>query len=319
MGTIMNTLTDKGKQMKIQVNPMLDVLIALLPATVVGIFNYKGQALWIILLSILASIITEAIWQKLCKKKVTTRDLSAVVSGLILALILPVHVPLWIPVAGSIFATLFVKQFFGGVGHNFMNPALAAKVFLMTSWASVMMKPVVDSASSASQAVETVTSASQTAASTTASSFSTLWQSFLFQNGGNIGELSTAALLAGGLYLIIRKVISYKIPLSFILAYSVMYWIIGGQAGIFTGDPINPIISGVLAIAVFFMANDPSSTPTSTIAQILFGAGCGILGTIFRVYGYNSEGAYYSILVMNLFVPLFEKLSTLLVNNLKSR
>lgn len=338
MGTNVNTLTSKkGKSKKALGVSMVDVLIALLPATVVGVYNYKAEALWIILTSILASVITEAVWQKLCKKKVTVNDLSAVVTGLIIALILPTYVPLWIPAAGSIFATLFVKQFFGGNGHNFMNPAVAAKVFLMTSWAAAMIAPAADAASGASGA-EAVTAASGVAEAVTAASgaaeavtsasgavaqagidFAALWNTFLMKTSGNIGELSAAALLIGGLYLIVRRVISYKTPLSFILAHALMFWIIGGQAGTFTGDPITSSVSSVLMMAAFFMAGDPSSTPKSTVGQILFGAGCGVLGTVFKVYGYNGEGAYYAILIMNLFVPLLENLSTLLVKSAKGK
>lgn len=329
MGINVNTLTlKKGKSQKSITISMLDVLIALLPATVVGVYNYKVEALWIILTSILASVATEAVWQKLCKKEITIKDLSAVVTGLIIALILPVHVPLWIPAAGSIFATLLVKQFFGGVGNNFMNPAVAAKVFLMTSWAAAMIAPVADAASGASEAAETVTAASGAAEAVSSASgavaqtgidFAALWDTFLMKASGNIGELSAAALLIGGLYLIARRVISYKTPLSFILAHALMFWIIGGQSGTFTGDPITSSVSSVLMMAAFFMAGDPSSTPKSTMAQILFGAGCGILGTVFKVYGYNGEGAYYAILIMNLFVPLLENLSTLLVKSAKGK
>lgn len=294
---------------------MLDVLMALLPAAAVGVYVHKGQAVLIILASIIASIIAEAVWQKLCGKKITISDFSAVVTGLILSLILPIHVPLWIPIVGSIFATIIVKQFFGGVGNNFMNPAVAAKVFIMTSWASVMIKPITDATASATGAAEEVVDAVSTATeaavevvNTATVNFSEIWSVFLSQpNASNIGEISVAALLVGGLYLIVRRVISFKIPVAFIAANVFLTWMLGGKTGLFSGDVINSVLSGVLFMAAFFMANDPSSSPRSTKGQIVYGVLLGFFGTIFKVYGYNGEGAYYAIIVMNLFVPLIEK------------
>lgn len=290
---------------------MLDVLISLLPATALGVYFYGGQAAAIVIASILASVITEAVWQKVCGKKVTIGDFSAVVTGLILSLILPAHVPMWIPIIGSVFATLIVKQFFGGVGNNFMNPAIAAKIFLMTSWTAVMIKPVVDSTTAASGVTEAVSSASEVvdAASTVMSYTPTdVWNMFLSQNSGNIGEASVAALFIGGLYLIIRKVISYRIPLSLILSNVIVMWLLGGKEGLFTGDAISALLSSVLFMAAIFMANDPSSSPGNSKSQVLFGTLCGVLAAIFKIYGYNGEGAYYAILVANMFVPFIDKL-----------
>jgi Na+-translocating ferredoxin:NAD+ oxidoreductase subunit D len=291
---------------------MLDVLVALLPATALGLYFYRGQAVAIIVASVLAAVATEAVWQKVCGKKVTISDFSAIVTGLILSLILPVHVPIWIPIVGSVFATLIVKQFFGGVGNNFMNPAIAAKVFLMTSWTAVMIKPVVDSTTAASnsgEVAEAVTSASEAIAGTLISyTPSDVWNMFLSQNSGNIGEASVAAIFIGGLYLIVRKVISYRIPLALILSNVIVMWILGGKEGLFSGDAISALLSSVLFMAAIFMANDPASSPKSSKSQILFGAVCGVLAAVFKIYGYNGEGAYYAILVANLFVPFIDKL-----------
>lgn len=295
---------------------MRDVLIALLPAAAFGIYQNKVPAALIILVSVAGSVLSELIWELICHRTITISDLSAVVTGLILALILPVHVPLWIPALGSIFATLVVKQFFGGVGSNFMNPAIAAKVFLMTSWTAVLIKPAVDAVggasaaeavSAASGAAEAVSSASQ-AVVQSALTLDSVWKLFLNQSAQNIGEASVAALLLGGLYLLIRRVISYKIPLSFIASYALMTWFIGGKEGMFTGDVITGTLSGVLFMAALFMASDPASSPSHFGSQLLFGALCGSLAVVFKVYGYNGEGAYYAIIVMNLFVPLIDKL-----------
>jgi Na+-translocating ferredoxin:NAD+ oxidoreductase subunit D len=302
---------------------MLDVLVSLLPATAVGVYWYRGQAVAIILASILASVITEAIWQKVCGKNISISDFSAVVTGLILSLILPIHVPIWIPIAGSIFATLIVKQFFGGVGNNFMNPAAAAKVFLMTSWTAVMIKPAADSATSASNAAEvaeTVSAASEAIGAVSYNigavsyNLSDFWHMFLSQNSGNIGEASVAAIFIGGIYLIVRKVISYRIPLTFIISNAIIVWLLGGKNGLFSGDVVNSLLSSVLFMAAIFMANDPSSTPRNKKSQVLFGVVCGVLAAIFKIYGYNNEGAYYAVLVANMFAPLIEKSFTNNVN-----
>lgn len=270
---------------------MIDVLIALLPATAVGVYYLKMQALLIILVSVLTCVITEAAWQKIYHQEIRIGDFSAVVTGLLIALNLPSTVPLWIPVAGGIFAIIFVKQVFGGIGQNFMNPALAARAFLLAAWAGPMSKTAVDAGSSASQKVLT------------------LMETFKGPIGVYIGELSVAALLIGGLYLVIRRVITLRVPLAYVGTVFVMSWMLG-EKGFATGDPVRGILSGALMIGAFFMATDPSTCPTTAVGQYVMGIGCGILTSIFSIYGHNPEGFVYAILIMNLVAPLIEKYTT---------
>lgn len=269
---------------------MIDVLISLLPAAAAGVYYLKLEALWIIIVSILTCVAAEALWQKLTGQKVSITDMSATVTGLLLALNLPVTVPLWIPVVGGIFAIIFVKQFFGGLGQNFMNPTLAARAFLLASWTGVMSKTAADATASASAAA----------------TGPTLMELLNGPMGSFIGEVSVAALLIGGAYLIIRRVITPRIPLAFIGTAFVMSWLIGGES-LMTGDPVRGILSGALMLGAFFMATDPSSSPTTAVGQYIVGIGAGILTVIFRVYGHNPEGFVYAILIMNLFAPLIEK------------
>lgn len=284
---------------------MRDVFISLLPTVFASIYFYKLNALKIILVSVLTCVITETLWQKLCKKPITINDFSAAVTGLILAFILPEHVPMWIPIIGGIFAILVVKQFFGGLSQNFMNPALASKVFLMTSWSGVMIKVATDVTSSASEAAEAVSSASEAV-----QSLPSLWDIFVGQASGNIGEVSILALVLGALYLLYRGVIDFKLPLSFLATVAITSWLFS-RDGLMTGDAIRGIMVGSIMLTAIFCANDYSTTPITTKGKLIFGIGAGLLTTLFRVYGYNSEGAYYAILVMNLFTPMIDRISTL--------
>jgi len=279
---------------------MRDVIIALLPAAVAGVYFFKTHALLIILTSILSAAVAEAVWQKLTGQKIRVYDLSAVVTGLLLALNLPSTVPLWIPAVGSIFAIIFVKQFFGGLGQNFMNPSLAARAFLLASWAVPMTNLAVDTSASASGA-DAVAAASQAAAATPG-----LWELVKGPVGGYVGEASILALIIGGAYLVIRRVISLRVPVAYIGTVAVLSWILGEQ-GFMTGDPVNAVLSGGLMLGAFFMATDHSTSPTTSLGQYIMGIGCGILTTVFRVYGHNPEGFMYAILIMNLFVPFIEK------------
>ncbi|SHF11121.1 RnfABCDGE type electron transport complex subunit D [Clostridium fallax] len=274
---------------------MLDVIIALLPAAGAGIYFYGMDAVKIMATAIICSVGSEFLWNLLLKKKQTIGDLSAVVTGLVLSLILPTYVPLWIPAIGAIFAIIVVKQFFGGLGQNFMNPSAAAKVFLIAAWAGVMAKPVVD----------TVASASKSAAKVTP----TLWEIFVGQAQGNIGETSMLALVIGGVYLLCRRTISLRIPVSFLATTTIMSYVIT-RKGFFMGDPIDGLLVGAIVLAAIFMATDYASSPMTPVGQIIFGIGCGIFTMVFKVYGYNPDGPFYAIILMNLFAPLIEYFTT---------
>lgn len=276
---------------------MRDVLIALLPATAAGIYFFGVRALVIILLSVLSAVGFEALWQKLMKQKLTIMDLSAAVTGLLLAFNLPVSVPLWIPIIGSAFAIIIVKQFFGGVGQNIMNPALAARAFLLASWPVQMTTWTVDGVSSAT-ALGVLKEGTGT--------LPTLWNAFIGSVGGCIGETSVLALLLGGAYLLYKRIISWHIPTIYIGTVFILTLVLG-RNGFMSGNALYELFIGGLMLGAFFMATDYTTSPMTRKGQIIFAIGCGALTSIIRIYGGYPEGVSYSILIMNLFVPLIDK------------
>ena len=277
---------------------MKDVLIALMPALAASLYFFKLDALWIVLVSVLSAMAAEALWQKLTGQDITINDLSAAVTGLLLAFNLPVTVPLWLPVVGSFFAIIIVKQFFGGLGQNFMSPALAARAFLLASWPVQMTTWSVDWKASAT---------SLALLKNGSGSLPKLWDLFIGNVGGCIGETSAIALLIGGAYLVYKKVISVRIPLSYIGTVFILTWIFG-RGGFFMGKPLYEILSGGLMLGAIFMATDYSTSPITPKGQIIMGIGCGVITTVIRVYsGGYPEGVSYSILLMNLVVPLIDK------------
>ena len=263
---------------------MIDFIIALIPAIIAGIYFYKIDAVKIIVATVLTSVIAEGLWNKFVKKTTFLYDLSPIVLGIILALIMPTYVPLWIPIIGSVFATIVVKQFFGGLGQNFMNPAAATKAFLIASWAGVMAKPATDATSSASTAEVVVP----------------LIDKIIGQASGSIGEVSILALCIGGLYLVIRGRISLRGPITFILSAMAMY-------NIFDKDLLLP---GAFFLAAIFMTTDYGTTPMTKLGQYIFGIMAGVCASIIAVKGFNPEGPYYAIIIMNLCTPLIEYLTT---------
>lgn len=278
---------------------MLDVVIALMPALIAGIIIFGIRALFITVLCVAFSVATEAVIQILTHKDVTINDFSAVVTGILLAFNLPVSVPWWIAAIGSIFAIAIVKQVFGGLGHNFMNPALAARAFLLASWPVPMSHFTVDGIASATPlAIIKGTEAS--------GNLPSLFNMFIGLKGGVIGEVSIFALLIGAVYLLIRRVITLRIPLSYILTVAVLTWVLG-KNGLFTGDPLYHIMAGGLILGAFFMATDYVTSPVTPKGQIIFGIGCGIFTSIIRLYGGYPEGVSYSILLMNIATPIIDK------------
>ncbi|MFU0781580.1 MAG: Na+-translocating ferredoxin:NAD+ oxidoreductase RNF, RnfD subunit [Thermoanaerobacterium thermosaccharolyticum] len=278
---------------------MLDVVIALMPALIAGIIIFGIRALFITVLCVAFSVATEAVIQILTHKDVTINDFSAVVTGILLAFNLPVSIPWWIAAIGSIFAIAIVKQVFGGLGHNFMNPALAARAFLLASWPVPMSHFTVDGIASATPlAIIKGTESS--------CELPSLFNMFIGLRGGTIGEVSILALLIGAAYLLIRKVITLRIPLSYILTVAVLTWVLG-KNGLFTGDPLYHIMAGGLILGAFFMATDYVTSPVTPKGQIIFGIGCGIFTSIIRLYGGYPEGVSYSILLMNIATPIIDK------------
>jgi len=276
---------------------MRDVIIALIPATFAGIYFFGMKAFLVTLVSVLSCIAAEALWQKLTHRKITIRDLSAVVTGLLLAFNLPAAVPLWLPVIGGFFAIIIVKQFFGGIGQNIMNPALAARAFLLASWPVHMTNFTVDGTSAATALGILKTGGAH---------LPSLMNVFIGNVGGCIGETSVLALLIGGAYLLYRKVISWHTPVAFIGSVFILTLILG-RDGLMTGNALYEICAGGLMIGAIFMATDYTTSPMTKKGQVIFGVGCGILTTVIRLYGGYAEGVSYSILIMSLFVPFIDK------------
>ena len=289
---------------------MFDVVVALIPALLAGTIFFGYRALVVTAVGGLFSGLSEWCWCRILKKPSTIGDFSAVVTGLLLAMNLPVTMPLWMAAIGSIFAIIIVKQFFGGIGHNFMNPALAARAFLLTSWAAAMTtwtEPFTKlSFWSNVDAVTTATPLSLVKEGATGNMPSYI-NMFIGNMAGCIGEVSALAILIGAMYLVYRHIISLRIPLTYIATVAVFTFIFGGRNGFFTGDPLLHVLSGGLMLGAFFMATDYVTTPYTKKGQIIFGFGCGLITAVIRLYGGYPEGVSYSILLMNVATPLIDR------------
>jgi len=294
---------------------MIDVIIALLPATALGVYFFGWNALWTVLICVGSAIAAEAGLQLLMKRKVTAFDGSAALTGLLLALNLPPSVPWWIPMIGAAFGIAIVKQVFGGLGNNFLNPALAARAFLVVSWPTAMTtwsEPVrtifsspID-VSSAATAVDAVSGATPMAAIKAGYAGASHLDLAIGNVGGCIGETSAIALVIGGLYLLARRVIDWRIPVIYVGTVALFTWIAGPE-GAFTGDALYHILGGGLMIGAIYMATDYTTSPMSKWGKVIFALGCGILTSVIRLWGGYPEGVSYSILLMNLVVPLIDR------------
>lgn len=281
---------------------MKDVVIALLPAVIMAIYVFRWPALWVMVVSILSCIGAEALWQKLTKQPITITDFSAVVTGLLLAFNMPATVPLWIPVIGGIFAIILVKQVFGGLGQNFMNPALAARAVLLASWPKHMTNWVLDGVTAATP-LAILKEGMGTGVYENLPSVSHL---LIGTIGGCLGETSAIALLLGAGYLLYKRIIHWRIPASFIGTVFFLTWILG-RSGMFQANPFYEILAGGLLLGAFFMATDYTTSPVTPLGQWIMGIGCGLMTTLIRLFGGYPEGVTYSILLMNLFVPLLDR------------
>lgn len=280
---------------------MLDVVIALLPATIGALYYFRMNAAKVILLSVLTAVISEAIFQKITKKPITINDLSAVVTGLLLAFNIPASAPWWIPVLGSIIAIVVVKQFFGGVGHNFMNPALAARIMLMISYTGRMtawVKPGADAVSGATP-LSFIKGVSEVPGNAPK-----LFDMLLGNIGGSLGETSAILLILGGIYLIYRGIISWHIPAIYVGTVAAITLVYSGFNPTFM---LYHLLAGGLMLGAIYMATDYASAPVTPKGRIFFALGCGILTSVFRLYGGYPEGVGFSILLMNIAAPLIEK------------
>lgn len=289
---------------------MLDVIIALLPALVASVFLFGPRTLAVTAVCVGVCVLSEYISRVVIMKRSNTiGDLSAVVTGLLLAFNLPSGVPLWIAAIGSVVAIVIIKQFFGGIGQNFINPALGARIVLLTSFPSEMATW----AAPLSWKTEAVTTASPLASMYNESgSFSTeklpsLVDMLIGNRAGCLGEVCAVALIIGGLYLIIRKVISPVIPLTFIGTVAVFMAIKGGFDMTFVSYQL---LSGGLLIGAIFMATDYTTSPISFKGKIIYGIGCGLVASLIRCFGNLPEGVSFAIVLMNILVPHIETLTT---------
>lgn len=295
---------------------MQDVVIALVPASLFGIYNFGLRALLVMLTTILACMITEYVYCKLMKRSVNPWDYSDVVTGLILALNLPVSIPLWMAVLGGVFATLIVKMLYGGLGQNFMNPAMAARIFLLISFPSRMASFTIEKISNlgindyiqhGAIAIDGVSGATPLSAIKAGQTVE-LWDMFIGNIGGTIGETSALALLIGAGYLVIRKVISLRIPLTYIVSFLVFIILFGGN-GFDVNFMLGHLLGGGLIFAAFFMATDYVTSPVSAKGQIVFGIFLGIMTGLFRLFTNSAEGVSYAIVLGNIVAPLIDNVT----------
>lgn len=280
---------------------MLDVIIALIPAGIASVYFFGYRALVLILASVLTCVLSEYIFNKVTKRKQSIKDLSAVVTGLLLAYNVPFTLPVWQMVIGAMFAIIVAKMFFGGIGQNIVNPALAARAFLMASWSSTMTQFVPPHRVATLKSVKDVSMLTGATQLMDPKSYSTM-DLFLGNIPGCLGEVSSLAILIGACYLLVRKVIHIRIPLTYILTSVVLIGIFGEGFQ----NSLTTVLSGGMLLGAFFMATDYTTTPVTIKGQYVFAIGAGILTAVIRVFGGYPEGVSYSILLMNLVVPIIE-------------
>ena len=294
---------------------MLDVIIAILPALAFAIFNFGLRALTLTAVSVVGCVFWEWLYRKLMKKPQSIGDLSSVVTGMLLAFVCPVQMPYWMIIIGDFFAIVVVKQLFGGIGKNFLNPALAGRAVLLASYAGTMtswVDPAVNKAAIIGSNADIVTTATPLAIMKTGD-FAELLSahsvgSMFVGTGipGSLGEVSALALLIGGVYLIWRKVINWQTPVAYIATVAVLTFLFPKQ-GSGLEWMLYSIFGGGLFLGAFFMATDYATSPVTKKGQLIFGIGCGLFTVLIRYFGSYNEGVCYSIMVMNLFVALIDK------------
>ena len=276
---------------------MYDVLIAMLPAAAFGVYQFGFHALLILIETMAVCVISEYVFEKALGRPVTIADGSALVTGMILALNMPPDIPVWMPALGGVFAIIIVKQLYGGLGQNFMNPALAARCFLLIAFPGKMTTFTLDGVSGATPLAVLKSGGNVDAAAM-----------FLGRIPGTIGEVSVVALLIGAVYMLVKKVITIRIPAAYILTFSVFVLLFGGH-----GFDLNYLAAhlcgGGLIFGAFFMATDYVTSPLTPNGQIVFGVLLGCLTGLFRLFGGSAEGVSYAIILSNIVVPLIEKVT----------
>ncbi len=276
---------------------MLDVVIALVPALIASVIIFGPRSILLTAVSVAACVLSEFVWEKCMKQKVTVSDLSAVVTGVLLAYNVPVEMPVWQLIVGDVFAIIIVKMLFGGLGCNFMNPALVGRVVMMFSFTGSMTKYV-----HPANGIDALSAATPLAnkASLTWANFGTL---FLGNHGGVLGETCTLAILIGAVYLLVRGVIKIYIPISYLLSLLVFSLIFGVES------PVLSLFAGGVMLGAFFMATDYVTSPLTNKGKIIFGIGCGLITALIRAYANAAEGVTFAIIIMNLLVPYIDNLT----------
>lgn len=273
---------------------MLDVITALMPSVIAGIWLFGWDAARTIIISVFVSVLFEYLWQKITKQPIRVNDLSAVVTGLLLALCLPSTAPWWMIVIGDLVAIVIVKQLFGGIGDNFMNPALTARAVLLASWPALM------AASAYVTPFDAVSSATLLADGGTYAV--PAMGAFLGAMPGCIGETSKLAILIGLAYLLIRKTVTWHIPVTMIASFMLFTWVFGS-------DPVAGVLSGSVLFGAVFMATDYVTSPMSTVGKLIYAAGAGLIIALIRAFGSYPEGTTYGILLMNVATPLIDRVT----------
>jgi electron transport complex protein RnfD len=274
---------------------MLDVVIALLPALIASVVIFGGRALAVSALCVAVCVVSEWLFEKLCHRENTAADLSAVVTGLLLAFNLPVGIPLWQAAFGSIVAIVVVKQLFGGIGKNFANPAITARIVLLLSFAGNM--------SDFSSKYDAVSSATPLRAMMSGGELPSTLDLFLGRHGGSLGETCVLAILIGGAYLLIRRVITWHTPVAFIGGVFLFSFLFGGFDAY---AALSLVLSGGLLLGAFFMATDYVTTPTTGAGRLIFGLGCALITVMIRFFGKYDEGVSFAILFMNILTPYID-------------
>lgn len=283
-------------------NIMLDVLVALLPAAVASVWLFGVRALMVEFVCIASCIAAEYLSRIVMKRPQSVGDLSCVVTGLLLAFNLPANLPLWQAALGSVVAIVVVKQMFGGLGQNFVNPALVGRIVLMGSFPATMNNWVAPLQWASVDAVSSATPMALMSAGEKVSDTYTTMQLLFGIRPGSLGETCVIALVLGGIYLVVRRVISPIIPLTYLGTVFVLTWILGQ-------DPVHHLLSGGLMLGAIFMATDYTTSPINKAGKVVFALGCGALTVLIRVYGSLPEGVSFAIVIMNILTPLIERVT----------
>ena len=291
---------------------MGDVVIALLPTALAAVWFFGAPALTLILLSVASAVLAELVYERLSHQKSTIGDLSAVVTGLLLAFNIPANAPWWMAVIGSVIAIVLVKQMFGGLGQNFINPALAARTILMLSWTGLMAATAIPCGGQLFGLGAVEADAVASATPLVNSNYS-LWQLFVGDVPGMLGETCKLTLLLGGIYLIVRRVIDWRVPVAFLATAFILFWIQTGAVYLpgSTESALYQLLSGGLILGAFFMATDYVTCPVTKTGRVIMGIGCALILFVIRAFnnGYP-EGCSFGILFMNILTPLIDKWTT---------